>query len=88
VIELDAIELMLKSAHGIAVGLHLIVVATRVLHDLVDHGLRVSPDVETFDACLDGDSEATEEGLVLHHVVGRGGNASVLRTSYVPRGAR
>jgi hypothetical protein len=36
---------------------------------LVNHELRVSPDVEAFDACFDGDSEAAEEGLVLHHVV-------------------
>jgi hypothetical protein len=38
-------------------------VATHVLHDLVDHELRVSPHVEALDACLDGDSEATKEGL-------------------------
>jgi hypothetical protein len=39
VIELDAIELVLKGSHGLAVGLHLVVVATRVLHDLVNHEL-------------------------------------------------
>jgi hypothetical protein len=69
VIELDTVEFVFKGAHGVAVGLHLVIVATRVLHDLVNHELRVSPDVEAFDACFDGDSEAAEEGLVLHHVV-------------------
>lgn len=43
-----------------------------VLHHLVDRQLRISPDVEAFDAELDGDAEVAEEGLVLRHVVGRG----------------
>jgi hypothetical protein len=72
VIELDAVEFVLEGTHSVAVCLHLLVVATRVLHDLVNHELRVSPDVEVFDACFDGDSEAAEEGLVLCHVVGHG----------------
>jgi hypothetical protein len=72
VIELDAVEFVLEGAHGVAVGLHFVIVAARVLHDLVNHELQVSPDVEAFDACFDGDSEAAEEGLVLCHVVGRG----------------
>jgi hypothetical protein len=70
VIELDAVELVLEGMHGVAVGLHLVVVATRVLHDLVNHELRVSLNVKVFDACFDGNSEAAEEGLVLCHVVG------------------
>jgi hypothetical protein len=37
VIELDAVELVLESPYGFAVRLHLVVVAARVLHDLVDH---------------------------------------------------
>jgi hypothetical protein len=69
--ELDAVKLVLEGAHGVAVCLHLVIVATRVLDDLVKHKLRVSPDIEAFDACFDGDSEAAEEGLVLCHVVGR-----------------
>jgi hypothetical protein len=72
VIELDAVEFVLEGAHGVAVGLHFVIVAARVLHDLVNHELQVSPDVEAFDAYFDGDSEAAEEGLVLCHVVGRG----------------
>jgi hypothetical protein len=43
--------------------------ATRVFHDLVDHELRVSPDVEALDARLNGDSEAAKEGLILCHVI-------------------
>jgi hypothetical protein len=61
VIELDAVELILEGSHGLAVRLHLVVVATRVLHDLVDHELRVSPHVEAFNAYLDGDFEAAEQ---------------------------
>jgi hypothetical protein len=72
VIELDAIELILKGVHGVAVGLHLVVMATRVLRDLVNHELRISPDVEALDTYLDGNLEAAEEGLVLRHIVGHG----------------
>ena len=32
---------------------------------------RVTAHVEAFDAELDGDAEATEEGLELHHIVRR-----------------
>jgi hypothetical protein len=67
-----AVELVLEGPHGFAIRLHLVVVIARVLHDLVDHELRVSPHVEALDARLDGNSEAAEEGLVLCHVVRRG----------------
>jgi hypothetical protein len=68
-IELDAIELVLEGSYSVAVGLHLVIVATRILHDLVNHERQVSPDVEAFDACFDGNSEAAKKGLVLCHVV-------------------
>jgi hypothetical protein len=69
VVKLDAVEFVLEGPHGVAVRLHLVVVAAHVLHDLVDHELRVSPNIEALDARLDGNSEAAEEGLVLYHVV-------------------
>jgi hypothetical protein len=72
VIELHAVELVLEGPYGVAIGLHLAIVAARVLLDLENQELRVSPDVEAFDACLDGNSEAAKEGLRLYHVVGRG----------------
>jgi hypothetical protein len=72
VVKLDAVELVFEGSYGITVRLHLVIVTTRILHDLVDHELRVPPNVEAFDACLDGDSEAAKEGLVFRHVVGRG----------------
>jgi hypothetical protein len=65
VVELDAVELVLEGPHGLAVCLHLIVVAARVFHDLVDHELRIPPHVEAFDAYLDGDLEAAKQGFVL-----------------------
>jgi hypothetical protein len=68
-VEFYAVELVLEGMHDFEVRLHLLVMATRVLHDLVDHELRVSPHVEALDAHLDGDSKAAEEGLVLRHVV-------------------
>jgi hypothetical protein len=69
VVELDAVKLVLEGPHGFAVCLHLVVVVARVFHDLVDHELRVPPHVEAFDAYLDGDLEATKQGLVLSHIV-------------------
>jgi hypothetical protein len=60
VVELDAIEFVLEGPHGFAVRLRLIVVATRVFHDLVDHKLRVPPHVKDFEAYLDGDFEAAK----------------------------
>ena len=56
-------------AYCIVVCLHLWVVIARLLHHLIDHELRVPAHVEALDAKLDGDAEATEEGLVLRHVV-------------------
>jgi hypothetical protein len=58
VVELYAVELILESPPCFALCLHLVVVTTRVLHDLVDHELRVSPNAEALDARLNGDSEA------------------------------
>jgi hypothetical protein len=68
---LNVVEFVLEGAHVVALGLPLVIVATRVLHELVNHELRVSPDIEAFDACFDGNSEVAEEGLILCHVVGR-----------------
>jgi hypothetical protein len=68
-IELDAVELVLEGSHGLAVRFHLVVVAARIFHDLVNHELQIPPHVEALDAYLDGDLEAAEKGLVLSHVV-------------------
>jgi hypothetical protein len=47
---LDAVELVLEGSHGFAVGLHLVVMAARALHDLIDYELRVPPHVKALDA--------------------------------------
>jgi hypothetical protein len=49
-VELDVVKLVLKGSHGFAVVLHLVVMAARVLHDLIDYKLRVPPHVEALDA--------------------------------------
>jgi hypothetical protein len=69
VVKLDAVELVFEGSYSVVVGLHLVVVTARIFHDLVDHELRVPPNIEAFDACLNGDSEATKKGLILCHVV-------------------
>jgi hypothetical protein len=69
VVEFYAVELVLEGSHSLAVRLHFVVVTARILHDLVDHELRVSPYVEALDACLNGDFEAAKEGLVFGHVI-------------------
>jgi hypothetical protein len=50
VVEFDAVELVLEGSHGFAIGLHLVVMAARILHDLIDYELRVPPHVEALDA--------------------------------------
>jgi hypothetical protein len=69
VVELDAVEFIFEGSHGLAICFHLIIVAARIFHDLVNHELRIPPYVEALDAYLDGDLEAAEKGLVLSHVV-------------------
>jgi hypothetical protein len=49
VVELDAVKLVFEGSHGLAVGPHLVVMAARVLHDLIDYELRVPPHVEALD---------------------------------------
>jgi hypothetical protein len=68
-IELEVVELVLEGSYGLAIRLHFVIVAARILHDLVNHELRIPPHVEALDAYLDGDLEAAEEGLVLSHIV-------------------
>ena len=63
--QFEAVELIFEAAYCIAVCLHLWIVTARLLHYLVDDELRVTAHVETFDAELDGDAAATEEGLVV-----------------------
>ena len=56
VIEFKAIEPVLQPSDFLVVCHHLGVVAARLLHDLVDDQLGVTPDVEASDAQLNGDS--------------------------------
>jgi hypothetical protein len=50
VVELDAVKFFFEGSYGLAVGLHLIIMAARILHDLIDYELRVLPYVEALDA--------------------------------------
>ena len=56
VIEFEAIEFVLQPSDFLAVRRHLDVMASCLLHDLVDDQLGVAPDVEASNAQLDGDS--------------------------------
>ena len=56
VIEFEAIEFVLQSSDLLAVRNHLGVMVARLLHDLVDDQLGVTPNVEASDAQLDGNS--------------------------------
>ena len=70
-VEFQAVKLVFEAAHCVTICLHLRIVTTRLLHHLVDDELSVTAYVEALDAKIDGDAEATEEGLVLCHVRGR-----------------
>jgi hypothetical protein len=49
VVELKVVKLVLKATYLITVGLHLGIMAAQALHDLVDHELRVTSNVEVSD---------------------------------------
>jgi hypothetical protein len=49
VVELEVVELVLKAPYLLTVGLHLGITAARALHDLVNHELRVTSNVEVPD---------------------------------------
>jgi hypothetical protein len=69
-VELEAVKLVLKVPYLFIVGLHLGIMATRALHDLVDYELRVTSNIEVSDPWFDGDSQAHDECLVFDDVVG------------------
>jgi hypothetical protein len=49
VVKLKAMELVLKASYLLTVGLHLGIMVARALHDLVNHELRVTSNVEVLD---------------------------------------
>jgi hypothetical protein len=49
VVEFEAVKLVLKALYLFTVGFHLGVMAARSLHDLIDHELRVTSNVEVSD---------------------------------------
>jgi hypothetical protein len=55
VIELEAVEFVLKAPH--------------LLHDLVDHELGISTNVEVSNPKLDGDTQVVDKGLILCYIV-------------------
>jgi antirestriction protein ArdC len=46
VVELEPVELVFQASNFVAVGLHLLVAAVGVLHDLVNDKLRVATSIE------------------------------------------
>jgi hypothetical protein len=46
VVGLEAVKLVLKAPYLLAVGFHLWITAARALHDLVDHELGVTTNIE------------------------------------------
>jgi hypothetical protein len=49
VVEPEAVKLVLMAPYLLTVGLHLGIMAARALHDLIDHELRVTLNVEVSD---------------------------------------
>jgi hypothetical protein len=48
-VELEAVKLVFKAPYLLIVGLHLGITVVQALHDLVDHELRVTSNVEVSD---------------------------------------
>ena len=76
-IELKIVKLVFQLVDFSAIHNHLGIVAARLLLDLVDDQLGVTPDIEASDTQLDGDAQAVDECLILSHIVG-GGKMDVL----------
>jgi len=69
-VELQVIEVGLKLAYLLAVGIHLFLGALPVLVDLLYDDFGVSIGEKLFDAEGGGDPETVDEGLVLGCIVG------------------
>ena len=69
VTQFDPLEFVLELAHLLAVCCHEGAFAGGLLHDLVDDQLRVTADVESRSAELDGDVQPVDEGVVFRDVV-------------------
>ena len=67
--QLDPLEFVLELAHLLAVCCHEGAFAGGLLHDLVNDQLRVTADVESCRAELDGDVQPVDEGLVFRGIV-------------------
>jgi hypothetical protein len=70
VVEFEAMEFVLKAPHLVVVGFHLGVAIVRVLHDLVDHELGITMNIEVSDPEFDGDAQPINESLILSYIVG------------------
>jgi hypothetical protein len=69
VVELEAIKLILQLSDLLAVCGHLGVEAARLFNDLVNDKMRVTPNVESSNAQLNGDAQAVDECLILSHII-------------------
>ena len=67
--QLDPLKFVLELAHLLAVCCHEWAFAGGLLHDLVKDKLRVTVDVESCCAELDGDTKLVDEGLVFYGIV-------------------
>ena len=67
--QFDPLEFVLELAHLLAICYHKRALVGGLLHDLVDDQLRVSTDIQSHGAKLDGDAQSIDEGLVFRDVV-------------------
>ena len=68
-VEFKVVKFFIQALDRLAVCIHLEIMATRLLHDLVNYEPRVASDIEPFDPKLDCDVEAVNKGLVLRHII-------------------
>ena len=69
VMQLNPLEFVLKLAHLLAVCRHEGAFAGELLHDLVNDQLRVTIDIDSCSAELDGDAQPVDEGLIFRDIV-------------------
>jgi hypothetical protein len=68
-IKFKEVKLLLELSCLLGVCRHAGVMAIQLPHDLVDHELRVTADVESLDPELGGDAQAIEEGLIFCYLM-------------------
>jgi hypothetical protein len=69
-VKLKTIKFFFQPSHLLLVGHHAGVTTLRLSYYLIDDELGVSVDVKSLNPELGSDAHASDQGLILHHIIG------------------